>query len=281
MSGPSGGTAVAGVIGWPITRSLSPAIHNAGYAALGLDWVYAAFPVPPDRVGEAIHGMRALGIRGLNVTMPHKQAVIDALDEVEEPAATVAAVNTITLREGRLVGSNTDGEGFLRFLRADAGIDPAGRPAVVLGAGGAARAVAGALVAAGAETTVAARRADAAEAAAAAAGARAGEWSAAAVAAALGPEALVVNATPAEVSELPLEAGRLPAGVAVVDLRYGPPVPSLVAAAREAGLRSFDGLGMLVHQAALAFERWTGAPAPLEAMARAAGDAARRAPASR
>ena len=132
----SGRTRIAGVIGDPVRHSLSPTIHNAAFAASGLDWVFLAFTVPEGAAGLAVGGMRALGIEGLSVTMPHKGAVIDALDELDEDAAALGAVNCISLGGHGLVGSNTDGAGFLDALRVDEGFDPSGRRCLVVGAGG-------------------------------------------------------------------------------------------------------------------------------------------------
>src|SRR5688572_20210146 len=141
MRAVSGATRVAGIIGWPVDASLSPAIHNAAFAATDLDWVYVAFPVHPDDIGIAIHGMRGLGISGLNVTMPHKQSVIAHLDGLTADVERVGAVNTIVADGKRLIGTNTDGPGFIRFLERDVSMKPDGMRAVVFGGGGAARGV--------------------------------------------------------------------------------------------------------------------------------------------
>ena len=131
-----GATRIAGVIGWPIEHSLSPVIHNAAYEALGLDWVYVAMPVAPGAAAAAVAGLEALGFAGANVTMPHKEAVADALGSLTEDAALLRAVNTIQVTPDGLVGHNTDAPGFGRFLERDAGFDAAGRTALVFGAGG-------------------------------------------------------------------------------------------------------------------------------------------------
>ena len=159
----SGATTLLGLIGWPVRHSFSPAMHNAAAAALGLDVVYIPLAVAPGQVGAALRGLRALGFRGANVTIPHKQAVLPYLDHVDDAARIIGAVNTITHEAapdggpGRLLGSNTDHAGFLADLRA-AGFEPAGRACQVLGSGGSARAVVYALVSAGAEVTLLARR---------------------------------------------------------------------------------------------------------------------------
>lgn len=265
-------TRVAGVIGDPVRHSLSPAIHNAGFRARGLDWVYAAFPVPAGRGAEAVAAVRTLGLAGLSVTMPHKADVIAALDGLSDTARALGAVNTIHWRGTDLVGDNTDGPGFVEAL-GDEGVEPAGRRFVVLGAGGAARAVVLALGGAGAaEVVVVNRSASRGEAAAALAGRAGRPGTPADVAGA----DVVVNATPLGMAgvgagALPLDAGRLRPGQVVVDLVYHPADTPLLAAARAAGATAVGGVGMLVHQAGAAFRLWTGADPPLAAMAAAAG----------
>jgi shikimate dehydrogenase len=262
---------VVGVIGDPVGHSLSPAIHNAAFAACGLDWVYVAFPVPRGRGGAAVAAARDLGLAGLNVTMPHKADVAAACDELTPDAGALASVNTVVIRpDGSTVGHSTDGDGFLAALAGD-GIEVAGRRVLVLGAGGAARAVVLALGRAGAAVTVAARRADAAEAAAGVApGARAVLL--AGTAGAGDDFDVVVNATPLGMGgELPpLDPGRLGPGQCVVDLVYHPAETPLLSGARARGAHTQNGLSMLVHQAALSFTLWTGVEAPVAAMEAAA-----------
>ena len=266
----SGQTRVAGVIGWPVRHSRSPAIHNAAYAATGLDWTYLAFPVPPGESGRALRGMAALGIEGLSVTMPHKAAVAAAVDRLTDDAIALGAVNCVARDGDLLVGHNTDGGGLVDSLRIDEGIDPAGMRCLVVGAGGAARAVVRALARAGADrVAVQSRRADRAAAAAELAGtvgALAGDDD-------LRSAELVVHATPVGMGDdrsVPFDAARCAADAVIVDLVYHPEVTALLAEATGAGRRAVGGLGMLVHQAARAFELWTGQPAPIAAMAAAA-----------
>ena len=153
-----GASRTVGIIGWPVAHSLSPAIHNAAFAALGLDWVYVPLPVAPAALPAALAGLAALGFAGANVTMPHKTVAAERSDELSEDARRLQAVNTLVVEDGPLHGHNTDAPGFDRFLRRDAGFDPAGRSALLFGAGGAARAVALALARGGlAELTVAVR----------------------------------------------------------------------------------------------------------------------------
>ena len=263
----SAATRLAGVIGDPVRHSLSPTLHNAAYRALGLDWVFLAFEVPDGRAPGALSAARAFGLVGLSVTMPHKRAMAELCDDLSPQAAALRSVNTVTLRpDGYAVGETTDGAGFLRSL-ADAGVDPGGRSVVILGAGGAARAVARALRDANATVAVAARRPEAA----AEVGGAPVAWAdrADAVAAA----DLVVNATPVGMagdSSLPIPPEVLGPSHVVADLVYEPRETPLLAAARARGARVVPGLGMLVYQAALQVERWTGRAAPIDAMRTAA-----------
>lgn len=268
----SGATRLAGVIGWPVRHSVSPAIHNAAFDALGLDWCYLALPVPPGRAGEAIAGMDALGIEGLSVTMPHKAPVAAVVDRLTGDAASLGAVNCVFRDGDTLVGDNTDGGGFVDSL-LDAGVEPDGMTCVVVGAGGAGRAVVRGLVAAGAgRVVVVNRRRDRATQAASLAGGRGAVGDPSSVAGA----DLVVNATPLGMGDdarSPIDVETLADGAVVADLVYHPRVTPLLAAAEAAGHRTVGGLGMLVHQAARAFARWTGEDAPLEAMRDAAAAA--------
>ena len=272
MTVPGAHTRLAAVIGSPVRHSLSPAMHNAAFAELGLDWVYVACEVAPGSVGAAFAGARALGLGGLSVTIPHKAAALAEVDELTPTARAVGAVNTVVPRgDGRLLGENTDGPGFLASL-ADEGFLPAGRHCAVIGAGGAARAVVHALGGAGVAAVVVVNRStDRAEETAALAGS-AGRVG---VAADVKQADLVVNATPlglagGEVTQLPVSADLLGDGQLVVDLVPNPAVTPLMRAARERGARVAGGVGMLVHQGALAFELWTGRPAPLGVMRAAA-----------
>jgi shikimate dehydrogenase len=267
---PAGTTRVAAVIGDPVRHSLSPVIHNAAFEATGLDWVFVAFEVPVGAGAGAVGAMRTLGLAGLAVTMPHKSDVARAVDRLTPVAARLGAVNTVAWAGRELVGDSTDGPGFLDALRVDEGFDPAGRRCLVVGAGGAARAVILALAEAGAaEIVVANRTRSRAELAVAVAPdvARLGSPDAAAEA------DLVVNATPLGMGgdeSLPVDPARLGPGQVVVDLVYHPLVTPLLSAARARGAVAVGGLGMLVHQAAHQFRRWTGEDPPLGAMSAAA-----------
>jgi len=269
---PAGSTRVAAVIGDPIAHSLSPTIHNAGFRALDLDWVFTAFAV---REGDAVHAleaMRVLDIAGLSVTMPHKAAVAACVDELDADAATLEAVNCVARRGDQLIGHNTDGPGFVAAVR-DAGFDPYGRRCVVLGAGGAARAVILALGRAGAaEVVVVNRTRERAEAAMVLAGpvGRVGDDTAVA-----GGE-LIVNATSVGMAQnddpnaTPCALELLGADHTVVDLVVHPVDTAFLRGAAQRGSTVIDGVGMLVHQAAIAFEIWTGLPAPVGLMHSAA-----------
>jgi shikimate dehydrogenase len=269
-----GATRVAGVIGWPVEHSLSPAIHNAAFTATDLDWVYVPLPVRPEWLEAALIGIVPLGFAGANVTMPHKTETADLIDDLSEDAELLRAVNTIRVVDDRLEGHNTDVGGFDRFLRRDAGFEPAGRSALIYGAGGAARACALALARAGLGTLSVAVRAPARAAPLVGVVERFDvPVTIVDVSEVEGLEVdLVVNATPVGAPAEP-EHRSLPVldhDVLVVDLLYDPPSTDLQRRARGAGATVFGGIGLLVEQAALSFELWTGTPAPLDVMSAAA-----------
>jgi len=266
----TGATRLAGVIGTPIRHSLSPILYNAAFTALELDWAFVAFEVAEGEGAAAVDAARVLGLDGLSVTMPHKEAVIPALDRLSPTAAALGAVNVIGREGSELVGHNTDGAGFVDGLHHDEGIDVSGRRFAIVGAGGAARAVTRAVAEGGAtEVVVVNRSPERAEAAVALAGGvgRVGAE------ADISDVEVVVNATPqgmAHLAALPFDPDLLRSGQIVVDLIYHPPVTALLAAARGRGLTAVNGVGMLIHQAARAFRLWTGQDAPLDAMSAAA-----------
>lgn len=270
----SGSTRVAAVIGHPVRHSRSPALANAAFAAAGLDWVLTALDVAAGDAEAAVAAVRVLGLGGLMVTMPHKAAIIPALDDLTPTARTLGAVNSVSWVDGALVGHNTDGAGLVRSLRHDDGIEVSGRRCVVLGAGGAARSVVYALAEAGAaEVAVVNRTAPRAEAAAALAGDRGRVGVAADVAAA----DLLVNATSVGMgaesgagAPIPIAPEMLGPSQVVVDLVYQPVETPLLAAARARGAVAVDGIGMLVHQAAISISRWTGVDPDTEVMRHAA-----------
>ena len=270
-SRPTGTTRVAAVIGSPVRHSLSPVIHNAAFVERGLDWVYVALEVSPGHAAEAFAGIRALGLAGVSVTTPHKDAAFAAVDELTPAARSMRAVNCVQSVDGRLIGHNTDGDGFVDSLRADAGVDPAGRSVGVVGAGGAARSIVEALARRGAAAVVvvnrtASRGAEAASLAGAAG--RVGTLED------LPGCDIVVNATSVGLGtdELSIPTAALRAHHLVADVVYHPLETALLRAAAATGARTLDGLGMLVHQAAHQFTIWTGDAAPVAAMRRAAED---------
>jgi shikimate dehydrogenase len=265
----NGETRVTGLIGDPIGHTRSPAILNAAFAAAGLNWVYVAFPAPRGHGADAVRAARSLGLAGLTVTMPHKADAAWACDDLSPEATALGVANVVTVHDdGRISGASTDGLGLVRAVR-DEGWDPAGQRALVLGAGGAARAITLALGNEGAEVTVAARQHDAA---AMAAGLLRGARATTIDAVDPGDYDLVIQATPVGMKgEAPLvDPDRLNSAQLLVDTIYHPMETPLLAAARARGVPCTNGLGMLVHQAALAFELWTGVDAPLDAMRAAA-----------
>ncbi len=277
----TGTTRVVGVIGWPVEHSLSPPMHNAALQYLGLDWVYVPFAVKPERVAEAVAGVAGLGLVGLNVTIPHKAAILPYLDEATPQAWLLGAANTIINEDGYLRGDNTDVEGFLRSVE-EAGWSLAGRPVVVIGAGGSARAVALAAVQQGAASvTVVNRTLGRAEELTALLAPAAGTVALRALAlsdpdtpeAVSGAE-VVVDCTSVGMyprHEVPpvVPPDWLHSGQLVCDLTYTPRRTALLRAAAAAGAETLEGTGMLVHQGALALEKWTGQPAPVGVMRRA------------
>ena len=253
---------LAALIGSPVDHSLSPAIHRAGFEEAGVDWSYVAFKVAPGRAEDAIHAMRVLGIAGLSVTMPHKADVAAAVDRLEPAARALHSVNTVSWEGDDLVGSSTDGAGFVAALNEE-GVDVAGTRVAVIGAGGAARSVIDALGRAGAiEISIVNRTQDRAESAATLAGV-----ASVGIASDIGQADIVVNATsigmgvsPATATEndLPCDPSLLRGNHVVVDLVYHPLRTSWLREAADLGARTIDGLGMLIQQAVLQQERWLG-----------------------
>lgn len=267
----TGRTTVAAVIGHPVVHSLSPALHNAAFASLGIDWVYAAFDVAEGDADRALDAMQVLGLGGLSVTMPHKAQVASAVHRLDPAAAALRSVNTVVVEhDGTLSGYSTDGAGLIASLE-ECGHDVNGARACVLGAGGAGRAIVDALARAGASRIdVVNRTAAAADEAVALAGDRGSVASASAVADA----DLVINATSVGMhsTELPCDPALLRAGQVVVDIVYQPRRTALLDAAQTAGAATVDGLGMLVHQAVLQQRLWHG-QVPDPAVMRAAAEA--------
>ncbi len=261
-----------GLIGWPVAHSVSPAMHNAAFQALGFRWRYTLLPTPPGEVTARLQTLKAQGYRGANVTVPHKQAVMPHLDEMTDAARTIGAVNTIVVRQNRLIGHNTDGDGFLAAL-CETGLEPAGKRALVLGAGGAARAVVYALSQTSCAATIHNRTAQRAIELA-----RHVQVQAAATLPDPAHFDLLVNATSVgmwpqtDASPWP-DTLPLSCHLIVFDLVYNPAETRLLAQARAAGAAAISGLGMLIHQGALAFEMWTGVSPPVGVMRVAAQEA--------
>ena len=258
-----------GVAGFPVGHSRSPAMHNAALAEMGLDWLYVPLPVQPERFAEVVRALPASGFRGINVTVPHKLAAHELADERTEAAAAIGAANTLTFAGGRIAADNTDAGGFLDALAAS----PRGLRALVLGAGGSARAVAYALREAGAaEVSVWNRTPERAAAMARELGVRHAEH--------LEPVDLLVNCTsvgldPATTEREALEALELGARdvpATMVDLVYGTGATPLARWAEAAGARVVDGLEVLVRQGARSLAAWTGRSVPAGTMRRAAKD---------
>lgn len=253
----TGRTRVAAVIGNPVRHSLSPALHNAAFAQLGLDWVYTAFDVSPGEAQAALDAMRTFRLGGLSVTLPHKEAVASAVDSLDHAAAALRSVNTVVPQaDGSLKGYSTDGAGFVASLAA-AGVAVAGRTVCMLGAGAAARSIVDALARAGvARVAVVNRTAESAEEAASLAGATGVVGTTDDVSDAQ----IVINATSVGMGddELPCDPSLLRSGQIVADIVYHPRETALLQAARSAGATTVEGLGMLVHQAALQQQLWHG-----------------------
>lgn len=269
----TGRTRVLGIIGSPVGHSLSPAMHNAAIAALGIDYVYVPFPVEPEFLAQAVEGLRRLGVWGFNVTIPHKSSVIPFLDRVSREAELCGAVNTVRREGDLLIGYNTDGTGFVSSLREDLGMDPRGAEILVLGAGGAARGAVAALAEAGAAGIVVANRTIERGASLIERfeqiyrGTRfaVSSLETAELAGSLRTADLLVNTTSVGMNGtsfagLPLAEMRHDG--AVYDMVYTPAETPLLAAAREAGLKCANGLGMLASQGEAAFELWTGLEPP-------------------
>lgn len=266
-------TVLYGVIGDPVGHSKSPAMMNRAFRHLGINGAYGAFHVTPERLGDAIAGMRALGVRGLNVTIPHKVNVMAFLDEVHEGARAAGAVNTIVNEDGRLIGYNTDGIGYVRSLKEEAEPDLRGKTIIVLGAGGAARGILWALTQEKPEQVLLANRTfEKAQQLAAA-------FSSQSQVSALSWDELhdacadadvMINTTSVGMSPnidaVPIDAGWLRPGSVASDLIYNPMKTAFLQQAEQRGCRIHTGLGMFIYQGAYALEYWTGRPAPADIM---------------
>jgi len=273
----SGKTRICGVIGDPIEHTMSPAMHNAAFLEKGIDFLYVPFRVKKEGLGEAIKGMRALHIKGLNVTIPHKVAVIPFLDELDPLAEKIGAVNAIVNQDGVLKGYNTDATGFLQALLEN-GIEPEGKTVLVLGAGGASRAISLILADRGAHLTILNRllELDWAEALASRISqlfnreVKALELNRENLTTALEKADILVNATSVgmtpDIDQTPVDSDLLRPELTVFDIVYNPIKTRLLKEAEAAGARTISGVEMLVWQGALAFEKWTGLKAPVDLM---------------
>lgn len=274
----TGKTKLLGVIGWPVEHTRSPGMQAAAIESAGLNYTYVPLAVHPDRVGEAVHGLRALGFRGVNVTIPHKQAVIPFLDELSPVARAIGAVNTITVEsDGRIVGDNTDADGALIALEEETGISVQGAEVAVIGAGGAGRAAAFGAAARGAARLVLLNRSR--ERAQEVAGdiRRAFPKATVEVPASAGEAGLercrvflqMTSLGMKEGDPLPLDPQLVPPEAVGLEAVYAPLETPWRQACLERGCRIVDGLAMLVGQGARAFEIWTGKPADRDAMRKA------------
>jgi shikimate dehydrogenase len=275
----SGKTRVCGVIGDPIEHTLSPIMHNAAFSALGLDYVFLAFKVKTAEVETAVDGMRALNIRGLNVTMPHKTSIIKHLDRVDLSAQIVNSVNTILNKEKLLFGFNTDGVGALKALKEN-GVQIKGRKILLLGAGGAARAIAYTLAKEADELAVLNRTVKQAQELAKLLQRSlnkkvvAGSLTPKDIQSSIRDSDIIVNATSVGMEprsdESPIPAKLLRSNMAVMDIVYNPLETKLAKEAKEAGAKVVSGVEMLIYQGAESFNLWTGKAAPVEVMKKAA-----------
>ena len=275
----SGTTKVFALIGDPVGHTMSPAMHNAAFEELGLDYIYLPFHVKAHELADAVSGLRALNVNGFNVTIPHKVSIIPVLDEVDPIAGKIGAVNTVVNDDGKLTGYNTDASGFLRAL-LEQGIDPAGKNIVILGAGGASRAISYILSDNDARLTILNRwqELDWAVELAGRIGrdlgkeVRAMELTAENLSDVLAEADILVNATSVGMTpddnSSPVPAGLLKSGLTVFDIVYNPVRTRLLAEAAASGARTVGGVDMLAWQGALAFEKWTGRPAPIDLMRR-------------
>ncbi len=278
-------TELLACFGQPVDENPTGVMQEAGFRELGLNWRYLTIEVPPAQLRDAVAGARAFGMRGFNLTIPHKVAVMQYLDEIAPDAAVIGAVNTVRREGDRLIGENTDGKGFLHGVRSDAGVDPRGKRAVVLGAGGAARAIVTELALAGAaEVLVVNRSEERGEAMVADLAAKTGRairfepWRE--IYKVTGDTDILVNATsiglyPDIDAMPPVDLSGARPGMLVSDVVFNPPETPLLAAARGLGLPVLDGLSMLVYQGTIGFKLWTGREAPAaimkKALARALG----------
>jgi shikimate dehydrogenase len=270
---------LVGCIGQPVAENPTGTMQEVAFQTLGLNWRYLTVEVPPAKLHDAILGVRAFGMQGANLTIPHKVAVMEHLDEIAPDAAIIGAVNTVRREGERLIGENTDGKGFLRGVRTEAGVDPKNKRVVVLGAGGAARAIVAELALAGASDVLVLNRSVSRGermvsdlVSKTKAPIRFETWQD--TYAVLGETDILVNATsiglyPDVDSMPPVDLSGAHPGMLVCDVVFNPPETRLIQAARERKLPVLDGLAMLVYQGVIGFELWTGRKAPEAVMKQA------------
>ncbi|WP_370005908.1 shikimate dehydrogenase [Methanothermobacter sp. KEPCO 2] len=276
----TGNTQLTGIIGYPLTHSLSPQMHNAAFKALGMDWAYVPFPVKPSGLEEAVRGLGALNVRGVNVTIPHKESVLEYIGEVDETASLIGAVNTLKFEDETIMGYNTDASGCLRTLEEVTSVD--GSSVIILGAGGAARACAFQLAVKGASVTILNRTPERARALAedinGALDIRVKHGGYELIPACVEGADILIDTTPIgmypHMDDEPLvKAELMHEDLVVYDLVYNPPETCLLREARAAGAVPVSGLRMLLYQGAEAFRIWTGREPPLDVMEKALLDA--------
>jgi len=270
----SGATKMYGILGYPVEHTFSPGMHNAAFTKLGMDACYIPFAVHPEKLESAVKAIMPLGLCGVNVTVPHKEKVLAYLDDLSEEARLIGAVNTIEVRDGILIGHNTDGRGFLRSLREDAHFNPKGKTVLFIGSGGAARSIGFSLALAGAKKIVF-RDVDVKKADALAhdihvkTGATVETIPGDLVAAYAGEADCLINATPLGLKKndpMPISKDVITKKHLVCDLVYNPPDTVLLKAAKRQGAKQLSGIGMLLYQGVIAFETWTGKKAPVLVM---------------
>ena len=273
----SGRTKLFGIFGYPIQHTFSPGMHNAAFKKLGMDACYVPFAVRPEKLGDALRAVIPLGLCGVNITVPHKEQVSGYLDDLSEEARLINAVNTIEVRNGKLIGYNTDGKGFLRSLDEDARFKPKGKTFLFIGSGGAARAVGFSLAVSGAKKIMF-HDIDAGKSKALASdirqkiGADVECVSTDVLATSAAQADCLINATPLGLKRtdpLPMRKEYILKKHLVCDLVYNPPETALLRAAKARGSKRLSGLGMLLYQGVIAFEIWTGGKAPIQVMKRA------------
>lgn len=271
----TGKTKIFGIFGYPVEHTLSPFMHNAAFEALGLDYCYIPFSVRPEDLNISVGAIKALNIRGVNITIPHKETIIPYLDELDREAELIGAVNTVLNKDGRLIGYNTDGRGFVRSIREEGGITPKGKRIMIIGAGGAARAISFSLANEDVEKifindiisdkakelSSAVRRKTSTE-----------TIYIKDFKEGVGEVDILINATPLGMKKedpLPIPPEFLSSGILVYDIVYNPPETPLIREAKKKGAKTLGGLGMLLYQGALSFKIWTGQEPPIEVMRKA------------